>query len=208
MNVIQHTRSCLSLYWVAVYFNQPCVLYIAFGTLFLHLWRSSCKIFVHYMSNSWRTISIGIQLHALGKTIKLGFGGNLGRCMDSWSWAQTLPFYKNASSLVFSESEKGNHLVGKFLQVGRQSNESVVQQEWNTCIRSSIRLFVRFDWRNFPLELAARISIAELPFLTFSVITSTSGTMSNVYHSSMLLVINMDVERGHMSYAHALPNKK
>jgi len=32
---------------------------------------------------------------------------------------------------------------------------------------------------------------------------SGSGTLSNVHHSSMLLVINMTVAGGHMSYAHS-----
>jgi len=31
---------------------------------------------------------------------------------------------------------------------------------------------------------------------------------SNVHHSNMLLVIHMDVTRGHMSYAHAPPIRK
>ena len=42
-----------------------------------------------------------------------------------------------------------------FLQVGCSSNESVVQQEGSNCIVSSIRLSVRFDWRNFALAFAA-----------------------------------------------------
>jgi len=57
---------------------------------------------------------------------------------------------------------------------------------------------VLFDWRNFALAIAAHFSIAE-PLTTFGLITS--GTVSNVHHSSMLLVINMDIGRGHMSYA-------
>jgi len=35
-----------------------------------------------------------------------------------------------------------------------------------------------------------------------------SGTLSNVHHSSMLLVINMGANGGHMSYAHAPQNKR
>ena len=38
VNVIQHTRSCSS-YWAAICFyliNEPCALYIAFGSFYLH----------------------------------------------------------------------------------------------------------------------------------------------------------------------------
>jgi len=44
-------------------------------------------------------------------------------------------------------------------------------------------------------------------FTTFGFTASGSGALSNVHHSR-ILVINMDVVRGHMSYAHAPPNKK
>jgi len=47
--------------------------------------------------------------------MKLGFGGILGGCMDSWSCAQTLPLYKNASALVVSESKKGNQFMSEVL---------------------------------------------------------------------------------------------
>jgi len=49
-------------------------LYIAYGMFFLHLWRDSCKIFVHYITNSWRTVCSGIQVHALRITMNWAFG--------------------------------------------------------------------------------------------------------------------------------------
>jgi len=45
--------------------------------------------------------------------------------------------------------------VNSFLEVICTSNESAVQQERSNYIVSSIRLSVRFDWRNFALAFAA-----------------------------------------------------
>ena len=41
------------------------------------LWRDSCE----NISTSWRTVCIGIQVHALRMNIKLNFRGTLGGCM-------------------------------------------------------------------------------------------------------------------------------
>jgi len=59
-------------------FHQSCALHIAFSKLFLHRWRCGCKIFLYYISNSKRTFCIGIKVHALRITIKLGFWETLG----------------------------------------------------------------------------------------------------------------------------------
>ena len=69
VNITQHTSSCLSMYryWAPMCFyfiNQPCALYIGFGKLLVHLWQRDCKIFVHCISNSKRTVCIGIEVHA------------------------------------------------------------------------------------------------------------------------------------------------
>jgi len=69
-----------------------------------------------------------------------------------------------------------------------------VKQEWNNCIVSSIHLSVRFDWRNFALTLAVRISIAEFPFRLDYV---GCDTLSDVHQSSMILVISMDAAGEH-----------
>ena len=79
MNVIQHFRSCSS-YWATICFyfiNQPCALYIAFGTFFPH----SVTWLLRNIFNSWKTVCTGIQVHALRMSIKLGFWGTLGECM-------------------------------------------------------------------------------------------------------------------------------
>ena len=71
MNVIQHTRSCSS-YWAAICFyliNQPCALYIAFGTFFLVV-----KYF-EFMKNS----SHWYPSPCLKNDYKIGLLGNFGR---------------------------------------------------------------------------------------------------------------------------------
>jgi len=57
------------------------------------------------------------------------------------------------------------------------------------------------------LTLASRTSICRASFTTFGSITCGSFALSNVHHNIMLLVINTDVARGHMGYAHAPQNK-
>jgi len=126
VNVVQHTYSCSSC-WTAMCFyfiNQPWALYIAFRTFFLH----SVTWYLWNISNSWRTVCIGIQVHALRMTIKLGFWGTLSGCMVcslvksvffrvlrhaeySWSCAQTLPSYKNTSALLVAKLRNVNQFI-------------------------------------------------------------------------------------------------
>jgi len=55
----------------------------------------------------------------------------------------------------YRKRDKQSIHVKSFLQVSCSSNESVIQQERSNFIVSSIRLSVRFDWRNFALWFAA-----------------------------------------------------
>ena len=71
-----------------------------------------------------------------------------------------------------------------------------VKQEWNNVIVSSIHLSVRFDWRNFALTLAVRISTEEFLY-NLRLDYVGSGTLSDVHQSSMILVINMDAAGEH-----------
>jgi len=51
MNVIQHARSCVSIYWPAMLsFHQSCASYITFDKYFYNC-DAVVKIFVHYISN-------------------------------------------------------------------------------------------------------------------------------------------------------------
>jgi len=96
--------------------------------------------------------------------------------------------------------------LGRMHEVSCSSNESAVQQKWCNCIASWITLSVRFDWRNFTLALDARIPLQRFLY-NFWLDYVGSGTLSNIHHSSMLLVIKMVVAGGHMSYVHVPPNK-
>ena len=111
---------------------------------------------------------------------KLGLLGNFGRTHEllsceicffrvlrhnagGWSYAQTLPL--GASAIVVTESDMSKKFMLSFLQVNCSSNESVVQQERSNCIVSSIRLSVRFDWRNFALALDAPLQSFHYNFM-------------------------------------------
>jgi len=106
---------------------------------------------------------------------KLGLWGNFGRmhvllscevCFsrelchkaDSWSWRPEFTFMQErVCDCGYRKWDKQSVHVSSFLQVSCSSNESVVQQERNNCIASSIRLSGRFDWRDFALAPAASL---------------------------------------------------
>jgi len=83
MNVILHTRPCLSLYWAAICFyfiTQPCALYITFDKCFyicdVVVVKSLYIIFLIHKEQ------FALQVHKLRITIKLGFWGTSGGCMS------------------------------------------------------------------------------------------------------------------------------
>jgi len=81
----------------------------------------------------------------------------------SWSCAQPGLTFKqeHVYVLVVYESEKSNQFMSAVFSKPVVLRTKAVQQEWNSCIVRWIRLSVRFNWRNFALALATRISIAE-----------------------------------------------
>jgi len=87
-DVIQHTRTCLSLYWAAwcFYFvNQPCALYSSRLVCCFYI----CEVVVAKCCTLYTFLTLKEQftlvskVHALRTTIKLGFWGSLGVCMGS-----------------------------------------------------------------------------------------------------------------------------
>jgi len=88
--------------------------------------------------------------------------------------------------------------VSSFLQVSCSSIESAIQQELTNCIAISIHLSLRFDWLKFCTCTCARRSDlhCRASFTPSGLITSGSGTLSNVHHSSILLFIYMTVAGG------------
>jgi len=65
-----------------------------------------------------------------------------------------------------------------------------------------------FNKSNFCTPASYNTVYCRASFTTFDLITSGSGMLCTVHHSSMLLVINMDIAKGHMRHAHVPPNKK
>ena len=96
---------------------------------------TSCTLHFKFVKNSLHWY----QSPFIRITIKLGFCGNFGGCMDSWSRAKTLPLYENASALVVSKSEKGYQLMVEVSPIQSFLNNSAVQQEWSDCAICSIR---------------------------------------------------------------------
>jgi len=96
---------------------------------------------------------------------------------------------EHACACGYRKQERYSVYVSSFLQATRPSNESAVQQEWSNCIVSSIRLSGRFDWRNFVLVLAARISTGELflQLLAYHTVWCTKGGTGSGVDSGRIL---------------------
>jgi len=77
-------------------------------------------------------------------------------------------------------------------KVSFNKSEVIALQVQFTCQFGSVDITL-----HFPLHCRAS-------FITFTLITSGSSTLSDVYNNSMLLVINMTVAGRRISYAHSL----
>ena len=84
MNVTQHTRSCLSIYWVAVCFhfiNQTCALYITFDKFFYNCDVVVEKsLYVKFLIHK-NTVCIPSPCIMNKFNINLDFWGTMGGCM-------------------------------------------------------------------------------------------------------------------------------
>ena len=80
---------------------------------------------------------------------------------------------------MLTKNEKGNQFMSAVFSC--YWNENAIQQEWSNCFVSSIRLLVRFDWRNFapPSPLGSPLHNFQLNYKRYWY----SGTLSNVHHS-------------------------
>jgi len=79
-------------------------------------------------------------------------------------------------------------------KVSFNKSEVIALQVQFTCQFGSVDITLHL---HFPLHCRAS-------FITFTLITSGSSTLSDVYNNSMLLVINMTVAGRRISYAHSL----
>jgi len=98
---------------------------------------------------------------------------------------------KNASAIVITESEISNQcMLTVFIK-------SVLLRT-----KEQVQLACQFGLIDVTLLLHSPLH-CRTSFTIFVLITSSSGTLSNVHHSSMLLVTKMTVGGGHMTYAHS-----
>jgi len=122
---------------------------------------------------------------------------------DSCSCAQTLPLCKNASAIVVTESEMSNQFMLTVF------SKSVVLRTKVSFNKSEvIALYVQFACQFSLIDVTSHFSSplhCRASITTLRLIMSGSGTLPNVHHSSMMLVINVIVAGGHMSYAHSEP---
>jgi len=106
---------------------------------------------------------------------------------------------KNASATVVTESE----ISKKFMFTVFSKSfvlQSIVQQERSNCIVCSFAC--QFGLTGITLHLHSPLH-CRASVTTFGLITIGSSTLSNVRHSSMLLVINMTVAGRQMSYVYS-----
>jgi len=153
------TRSfSLSVWWAAMGFyfiNQlcafpPCALYIAFDKCFYICDVEVVKsLYIAFLIHKEK---FALQVHALRITIKFEFVGTLG----GFSLVKSGSFHvlRHKADLVFTTSDKGNQfMLGIFSRSVAHWTKMPFQQE------CSIRLPVRFHWRNFAFALSARAEI-------------------------------------------------
>jgi len=94
-------------------------------------------------------------LNCAAQNLRLGL---CGRGLD----IAGLNFTENASALVVTTSDKGNQFMLAILSKSVAIRMKVpFYQEWSNWFASSIRLPVRFDWRNYAFALSARITIVQ-----------------------------------------------
>jgi len=83
VNVIQHTRSCSSVYWAAICFyfiNQPCALYIAFDKCF-----NNCDVVVETQARNQLMTPGGAKSFLKGAQIFLTVSNSFRLCPTLFS---------------------------------------------------------------------------------------------------------------------------